>query len=61
MDNATQSAFQAGWNLGQLEILRQLINQCHFDGHCVGIYKNELIKIKEKLEAEQLNEQIGLQ
>ena len=30
------------------EIFKRLFDMCHFDGHTVGIYKNEIIKLAKE-------------
>lgn len=32
------------------EIFKRLYKMCHFDGHTVGVYKNEIVKLAKEYE-----------
>ena len=32
------------------EIFKRLFDMCHFDGHTVGVYKNEIIELAKEYE-----------
>lgn len=32
------------------EIFKRLFDMCHFDGHTVGVYKNEIIELAREYE-----------
>ena len=40
------------------EIFKRLYDMCHFDGHVVSVYKNEIIELAKEYEID-LEEMVG--